>query len=239
MKLLIAEYLKDMELAWAASTQRSEKHRLNAVADLLNGDARALWDALEKRGMAPYARVTTWTRVCAFYDWSIENGKLTGPNPYAAFRRKYGRLFKNQYQRSVPSVVWTDAIRRIDALSDRGVREKALELVRTGMRYAEHGTYQDGQVTGKGDKRRRVFLPDGQHISSYVGSYDTFARKLARTGLKPHDLRKLFLNRMVEMGANTFELCELAGWNDLNTARSYIKANSQKLEKLAKRAVKE
>jgi hypothetical protein len=233
MRHLIAEYLKDMELAWSPATLRSERYRLAAVADLLDGDARKLWDSIQ--GQKPYSRVTTWTRVTAFYQWCLDNGRIQRSNPYAQFRAKNGRLFKNQYQRHVPDVVWADALRRIDSIPDSAVREKANELVRTGMRYTESFSLENGSVTGKGGKVRAVFLPDGSRSTSYRGSYATFWRKLARAGLKPHDLRKLYLNRAVELGANPFELMALAGWSHLNTAQSYVEANKTALGKLARR----
>lgn len=234
MKELITSYLDDMKLAWTPSTLRSERYRLNAVVEVLDGNPSRLWDLLESKGIKPYSRVTTWTRVTRFWDWLIEKGHRNGPNNYNGFRQRNARLFKNAYVRTSPSLSFEQANIKIGKLKDNQVRSKARELLQTGMRYSESFTLQDGRVVGKGGKSRRVFS-DSSVQASYNKSYSTFRRQLAECGLKPHDLRKLFLTELVNNGANEFELREIAGWSDLNTAASYIKVNENKLKDLVRR----
>ena len=99
------------------------------------------------------------------------------------------------------------------------------------MRFSEFQTIEDGVVVGKGGRRREIYVTDLPRPKGDV-SYGTFYRHLKEVGLKPHDLRKACLTRLVEQGANEFELCEIAGWRNLNTASSYIKANKAKLKAL-------
>lgn len=234
MKELITSYLDDMKLAWTPSTLRSEQYRLTAVSEVLDGNPTRLWDLLESKGTKSYSRVTTWTRVTKFWDWLIEKGHQDGPNDYDRFRKRNGRLFKNAYVRSNPSLSFEQANIKISQLKDSEVRAKARQLLETGMRYSESFTLQDGRVVGKGGKSRRVFS-DRELQTSFSKSYATFRRQLSSCGLKPHDLRKIFLTECVNKGANEFELKEIAGWSDLNTAASYIKTNEKKLKDLVRR----
>ncbi len=234
MQEFIEQYLEDMKLAWSASTLRSETYRLKAVSSYLNGDAKTLWNELEGQGMAPYARVTTWTRVTAFWDWLLEGEKAHGPNPYRIFRKKFARQFRHTYTKRIPSISFDEAKRRIERIHDNDIRSKALELLSTGMRYTESFTIEAGHVTGKGGKRRAVYH-SGSVPSTYSSSYSTFWRTLGRVGLKPHDLRKICMNKLVEQGANQFELCEIAGWSKIDTASSYIQGNKSSIKELMKK----
>jgi integrase len=220
---LMELYLADKLLAWAPSTLKSERYRLQAVALHLNGNADALWQSIKDNGA--YSRLTTWVRVTDFYQWCLDEGKLTGGNPYRAFRKKNARLFKNCYEKHVPTLSFDDAKVRIESLADASIRRRALEILFSGMRWAESGKHENGSVVGKGSKRRDVFVPEIQG-PEFTGCYETFRLALATVGMKPHDLRKLFLNRLVEMGANEFQLTQVAGWSSIATASSYIKVSS-------------
>ena len=232
----IDSYIQDMELRWSETTKRSERARLERWAPAIDGNPATLWAAV--RHLAPYSRTTTWTRVVAYVDWTIETGHQTGPNPYRAFRSKNFKQFKNTYQRRVPQLSFEEAVARINTLSAPGIREKALQLLYSGMRWSESLTLQDGWVIGKGGKRRRV-PQRAQGVSAPLSSsYHAFYRELRKVGLKPHDLRKLALNHYVAAGANPFELAAIAGWSSINTAQSYIETLGVRLEQLHQEAFK-
>jgi integrase len=237
MEALVTKYLESRQLAWSESTKRSEGYRLRAIQDELAGhDPLRLWNYLEKT-QKPYTRSTTWTRVCDFYDWAISRGHLDElkVNPFKVFREENARLFKNVYTKNIPTLTYDEALHKISYIKDTAVRTQALRLLTGGLRYTESNTLKDGFVVGKGGKRRRVYAqgPEG-HIENL--SYQTFAIKLkAETGLKPHDLRKIFLNEVVNKGGNEFDLVELAGWSSISTASSYIKANSDRARSLVEK----
>ncbi len=149
MKNLISAYLDDMKLAWATTTLRSERYRLFSVAEALDGDPMHLWGLLHS--LAPYSRLTTWTRVCMFWDWLLENKHRSGTNEYRIFKRKNAKLFKHVYVRRSPDITITEARAKINAISDFPSREKAKELLASGMRYSESLTLQDGWVDGKAE----------------------------------------------------------------------------------------
>jgi site-specific recombinase XerD len=230
MNQMIEMYLADKQLAWAPTTLKSESHRLHAAAPMLNGNPLKLWQSLEHHG--PYGRATIWTRVSDFWQWCLDNNHISGGNPYRAFKQKNARLFKNVYERKTPEISFEEARARIATIQDNDVRNLAEQLLASGMRVSEPKTRDaNGNVVGKGSKSRRVYgcnASDGYNVVNY----QKLRRALAAVGLKPHDLRKIFLTRLVELGANEFELCKVAGWESISTASSYIKANDERIKEL-------
>ena len=232
MDNLIQLYIDSKRYAWSATTVRSESYRLKSVAKLLNGDANLLWESIQH--LKVYARLTLWTRVTQYFEWLIEEGHINGPNPYKKWRQKNAKQFKNAYTKNVPTVTFEEAVQRISTIRREDIRRRAFELLGSGLRYSEAGKSSNGQVVGKGNKTRNIYKPEVAG-PDYQKSYETFRRELSRVGLKPHDLRKLALSRLVELGANEFELCEIAGWSNINTASSYIKTNQSKVRGLMER----
>lgn len=233
MMKLIDLYIESKQLAWALTTLRSEESRLHSVESALDDNPLTLWKELGRRGLKPYSKATLWTRVVDFYDWCIEEGHRQGPNPYKTFRKKNAKQFKNVYQKQLPEIGFEEARRRIETIKDPTIRGKALHLLSGGLRFAESFTQEDGRVVGKGGKVRAVYA---QSIEEGSGaSYQAVRRALARLGLKPHTLRKIFASRLVEVGANEFELCEVMGWKSLQTASSYVKARNERVRTLVEK----
>lgn len=231
--LLLASYLADFEFAWSKTTLRNEHYRLRAVLSELDGDPKRLWSHLEKTGVGKYTRKTVWTRVVHFWDWMLEKGHVEGSNGYREFKRQYARLFKNVYKRTAPTIDFDSAMSAIGRLPDAATKRKAIELLTSGCRFQESFTYCDGIVTGKGGKQRAVYMPkvDGP---AYDRGYHTFRNSLKKVGLKPHDLRKIWARKMAQ-NLNLWALCEAAGWESLETTRSYIN-NDQDMINKVKRA---
>ena len=66
-------------------------------------------------------------------------------------------------------------------------------------------------------------------------SYSTLWRELKKVGLKPHDLRKIAGSKFVELGLNEYDLLKVMGWNNIETAKSYIAPkNSEKIRNTLK-----
>lgn len=219
---MIEAYIESRKRAWADSTLRSERHRLNGVAGALDGDPEKLWQHLEASGMAPYARVTTWSRVTSFWQWAIEKGHVKNEgNLYSQFRRDNARLFKNTYQRSIPKISFAEAKERISRMAHSAVRETAQEFLSSGTRWIDAERQEGDIVVGKGGRRRRVAV---SRNGSLPVSYRTFLRQLEKeTGLKPHALRKIFATHMWRSGEfDVLEFMKMMGWNKLDTATSYI-----------------
>ncbi len=227
----IVEYIDDQKLAWAPTTLKSEKARLRAVAEHLDGDPMNLWTALSTRGA--YTRLTAWQRVTHFWMWCQEHGYAKeGANPYETFRTKNARQFKGAYKRKTPTITFDQARALCESLPDPAIRRRALTILGSGLRYAESGSVKaDGTVVGKGSKIRTIYSPDVDG-PEFTGTYFHFRKALATVGLKPHDLRKLFATRLVELGCNEHDLKELMGWQDIRMAQYYVSANKDRMRAL-------
>lgn len=217
MKTLIQKYLEDKKLAWSPNTLKSEEHRLNAVSDKLDGEANTLWDATQHLGA--YSRLTTWSRVCDFWDWALSEGHVSVPGNYRKFRKKNAKQFKveNVYVRKTPDISFEEAQARIQTLP-QDIREKASQLLSGGLRYSESFTLKDGRVVGKGGKLRSAFVAE----AGFKRCYRTFLRALHSVGLTPHMLRKICASRLAREGLGEADLCKAMGWSSFNTARSYL-----------------
>lgn len=231
--MYIEQYIESKKHAWAESTKRSELFRLRAVESSLTGDPELLFAKLEYLG--PYSRLTTWTRVTQYWEYLIEEGFKTGPNPYKVWRKKNARVFKNCYTKNKPTITYQEAEALIEKELTGDVQKLALQILHSGLRFNESRNFEADKVRGKGNKERQVYLHDSEQRNYNNVPYHTLSRGLAKIGLKIHDLRKLFLNRLVELGANPFELCEVAGWASIETASSYIKVNNDKIRELVSR----
>ncbi len=228
------QYVAEMASTWAESSVRSESQRLNRVMHLIDGDATKLWEGLQQHGA--YSRATLWTRVVAFWDWLIERGDRQPPNPYAVFRKKNKRCFSNVYVRKPCEVSYEDALSRIETIEAEDIRNTCKVLLGAGLRWMEPFTLtQDGYVTGKGGKVRKVYLPDVSGPLAERRRYSAVLRELKKLGLRPHKLRSIKMTDMVEQGANPFELKKFAGWSSLSTAESYVNARDERIQELAER----
>jgi integrase len=190
-----------------------------------------LWDELKRRGLSKYSVVTTWTRVTDFWQFLLDSKLKEGTNEYAEFRRKNELQFKNAYRPKTCGLTYKDALEAIARISRESSRLKATQLLEGGLRFTESLEVKDGAVVGKGGKTRDVFVSS---VNLEV-SYKTFLRDLHAVGLKPHDLRKVFLTALAQDGANEFELMEAAGWSSITPARSYINVNKKALSERVKR----
>lgn len=233
IKRYIEEYISDMQYAWSPSTMRSERHRLNGVAAVLDGKPQSLWDRIQN--LKPYTRTTVWTRVCRFWDWLLDKEYINGSNEYTSFRKRNRRFFKGSYRRVPSRFHFSEIDSRIQRILCPDSKAKANWILHNALRVSEFDTLKNGTVVGKGGHCRQIYNCGFSAPRKRV-SYSKFWRELKKVGLKPHDLRKAALTRLVEKGANEFELCAIAGWSDLNTAASYIRVNETKLKKLMESA---
>lgn len=224
MNILIDKYLSNHVTKWAASTLKSERSRLRALAPYLNGDPNHLWNSLQE--LSPYARKTAFVRAGAFWAW-VGNGDV-----YKNWMKTNPRLFANCYVKERLDISYDQALIAIESIEDNAIKRRALEIIQGAVRYCESMQPIGHQVIGKGGKIRSDFRP---HVEgpAYTGTYLGFWRALKKVGLKPHTLRKLALTRMAENGASLFDLMEVAGWSSPQTAASYIQPKKiQSLKKL-------
>ncbi len=218
----IAAYLASKTNSWAPSTLRSESARLMTIAPYLTGEPLLLWQRLER--LKPYSRSTTWTRVSAFWAFTFPGQ----PNPYVSFRSSNANFFKNAYTKERLCISFTEAKALIASIERVDIRTLALDILGSGCRFAESVQPKGkGTIMGKGSKVRSDLRSDAPLL--FTGSYFAFWRALKdATGIKPHTLRKLALNRAVENGATEADLMEIAGWSSIATAASYLQPKREK-----------
>lgn len=209
----IESYLESKKKAWSDTSLRTERSRLNAVKDVLNGNPDDLWAHCEEKKLSPYARATLFIRVASFWDFVSP-----GSNPYREWKKANGRLFKHVYQPKFPDISYEEAKARIAQISNEASRVKALQLLRGGLRWSESSTLRDGSVVGKGAKPRRVYC----EAVEYNAAYTTFYRHLRAVGLTPHMLRKIRATDLARKGMNAADLLATFGWQDIKTAQSYL-----------------
>ena len=224
---LIDQYLESLLGIWSDSTLRTARARLVSMrTPLSQGEPAKLWTSLAGR-LKPYSRCTSWIIVIGFVDWQIKQGMLQGPNKYREFKENNPKLFNNKYRRNLPQIGFSEALKRLRGLEHRASQEKALQLIYGGLRWTEsHEVSKDGICTGKGGKQRKIF--NYRDVQNTVPYY-TFRRQLAKVGLKPHDLRKIFASELVRRGIGPFELKEIMGWSSVSTAEFYINCDEEKL----------
>lgn len=231
---MIEKYIQSKSSIWAPTTIKSEKHRLKAIESALDGNPETLWKALQLHGR--YTRLTTWIRVIDY--WNQTHHTTNSTNPYHAYKQSNPTKFRRVYERRIPIITFEQAREQIGTIDDLEVRRQGLSLLYSGQRYSESiQVSTNGNVVGKGNKQRPDFRPETSE-GRYGKSYQTFRRRLSKLGLKPHDLRKICLSKLVELGANEFELMEIAGWSSIKVASSYIRTNRTKLNQLMGRLPK-
>ena len=216
---LVEKYLESKKNAWAPSTLKSERARLKILegVNLEETSGGVLWNKL--LAYDPYSRCTAFTRVSQLFSWGIDQGLLSGPNPFAQFREENARLFRNNYIRTYPKESFEEAKRKIATLPSP-YKEAALTILTSGLRISELRTLKDGKVIGKGNKTRAVYGPysEGTQVSQTV-----LRRHLATIGLKPHSLRKLAATEFYRRGLSERDMMEVFGWNSFETAKNYVK----------------
>lgn len=186
------------------------------------------WEKIQYQ--KPYSRTTTLYNVSAFYDWLEEAGyRDRGTNPYKEFRKNMRRVLQGSYVEKIPEITFEQAEKKCKAIPEKEHRVRALQLLYTGMRVSEPQTLKDGFVVGKGNKVRRVHTGKWDR-TDYSAPYWKFHEVLVKnTGLKPHDLRKIFAMRLVQKGIDPLALCQVMGWSDPRTALKYVKHGDESM----------
>lgn len=244
MTKLVDLYLESKELSWSPATFDSEAPRLKKLIrenEKRFNDPSALYKKLLDQGKKPYSIKTSFIRLADFTQWLIENGyKDDSNNHFQRFITKHGNLFKNAYVKENLEITYEEALKRIDSLGCREIREKAYQLLQGGLRFTESLSLSSGHVKGKGGRRRRVFVSKQLQSAKLSCSYHTFWRALKEIGLKPHMLRKLAATKWAESGADTFKIMQLGGWKSVQTAAGYIQDFDQNtLQEFAEECFKE
>jgi len=237
----IDAYIQSKKHSWSDTTKKSERARLSSLKESINLDPTTLYESLVKLGKKPYSIKTTFLRLKSFYDYLIDTGARTAPNLYQTFINENRRVFKYAYDRKPVQMSFDEGVKRIKNISDNACRRKALEIIGSGLRLSEYRAVDrdNGRVRGKGGKLRKISIPEITG-AEYLKSDTTFRRELARVGLRPHDLRKLFATRLLQEGVNIVDVARVLGHSSITTTEKYIQdSNSDSLHQQIQAGLKE
>jgi len=224
---LIESYLTAHTLAWAPTTLRSERARLNAVAHLIPQGAAHLYEQ-KQATLKPYALKTLFIRLA---DFELHVNKPWG---YRQFMQENARLFKHVYTREAINVSKDNISTLLSQLGSDSLVTLGFAVLRNGLRISELQSYDkaSGMVVGKGGRARRLLaaslLPDNRPSAREVAD---FRAALKKVGLKPHTLRKAAATLLARGGMQSQDLLHVMGWSSLQTAVSYLQP--QQDDKLA------
>ncbi len=230
MEELVEIYIESRKESWSDTTFKNERYRLRGVTIAMLHDPKALWDYLTKdRKLKPYSAKIAFVRAGEVLEYAIREGLMKrGPNVIKDWMRDHENKFKNSYVKKEVELTYDEALSRIHRIERDDIREKALQLMGTGMRYKESTTLtKSGRVVGKGGLVRDV--PGGKEMQNDFGlSYHTFLRHLKLIGLTPHMLRKLAATKAKEMGASDADMMKAFGWKTNSMLAQYEQAHRQK-----------
>jgi integrase len=228
--VLSDEYILSKRMAWARTSLKNERARLNAHAWRVEQEPAQAYEELVKK-MKPYSIKTTFVRLGEFYQWMIENDKIPpAKNKWKMFLDSHANLFKHAYQSERITINFNEAKMRILTIEDMGCRYASLQLLEGGLRYCELRTYNGESVIGKGSKPRDVYLREELRNFRYKDSYTKLYKRLKAVGLKPHTLRKLCATELSnQIGVSDIDICEIFGWESIETSKKYRQPKRKEL----------
>lgn len=230
VETLIKKYIKSKEGSWSPTTLRTEAYRLRGLKKEHLIDPETLWNYLKKeRGLKPYALKTSYIRASELAEYAMRTGFLPkGANLLKEYMRDHALKFRAAYEHRPVGISFSEAAERINSLP-AGIREKAVQLLATGMRISESMSLsEEGTVVGKGGRVRVIPLASEYAAKEFDKSETTLRRALKKIGLTPHQLRKLCATELVKHGASEADLMQIMGWRTSQMAAVYVQAERQR-----------
>lgn len=220
---MIDKYLESKKYAWSPTTIKTVESKLKANSELLNKPVNEVYEAM--KGKYGAYTIKQYLIIMDGYRQWRSKGKDT---QFRAFLKSNARIFRSAYDKKKVSLSYSEAAKRISTIEDDIVRRSCDFLLRSGVRISEASKSAD-TVVGKGNKTRKVYV----EVPNKIANQSQIRRALGKLGLTPHDLRKLCATRLVEKGVSPQDLCEIMGWNSLETAYRYLQpSKDSKLKEL-------
>jgi hypothetical protein len=233
-RAMIEEYVQSKANSWSEKMKLNTRNQLagfDGDTVLANDGARLYKFFTEERKLKPYSIKTYFVIVGEFVDWAMEQGHISRSfNNVKLYMKHNARLFKRVYAPQPVKHTLDEVLAKLKLIKSDETREKAGQLIRTGMRWEESFTLTpEGEVTGKGNAKRfvRTATPEDAAIR-FTKTYQTFKVHLAEVGLKPHDLRKAHALWLAESGAHIGELMAFMGWRSMQSAASYLQTAKER-----------
>lgn len=227
---LINCYLLSKRNAWARTSLKNERSRLNKHGPRVYEDPETVYEALRASGMCNHSIKTTFVRLGQFFQWLVDEDKIApAKNPWKRFIKANALQFKYAYKTERLTVTFEEAKARIHTLEDP-YKTASLLLLEGGLRYCELRTFDGEQVIGKGSKPRSVYLREELRSFRWNGSYSALYVRLKEIGLKPHTLRKLCATQLSNQpGVSDIDICEVFGWESIETSKKYRQPKRREL----------
>lgn len=219
----VQQYINSKAHAWAPSTLRSELARLRKALPFLRATPIDSYQALQAE-CSPYSLKTLFIRL-----GELERATY-GTDNYKQFMRSHANLFKNAYKPKKVAFTFKEALELLEqALTGTPELQAAKLMLSSGLRVHEALKYDgSGSVVGKGAKKRPVFSKTHDIVNGKTNYFRVY-RKLAKIGLKPHDLRKLAATQLASSGEVTAaDLLEVFGWSNIQTATNYLQPSKER-----------
>lgn len=217
---MIDRYLSAHKNAWSKTTLLTEASRLRRLGPDFTRRPEDVLPAWEAKYSA-YTLKQNCIRAAHFIDWCLAEGLMSGTNQWRVYLSRSKSKHKHAYKAKRVDMSFEEAAKAITECDPR-VRGAAEALLKSGLRISELARVVDGRVVGKGGRERFTVLEQG--IKANV---QLLRQELARFGLTPHSLRKLFLTRCAERGASPQDLCAIAGWSTIQTAFWYLQPQAE------------
>lgn len=212
----IDKYLESKQYSWAPSTLKKAGYSLHKHG----------WRVFEQKPeeayvtlrdeIQPYTLRTVFVYLAGLATYC---GKEAYKD-YIEFPKTHANLFKNAYSNKAELLSERTSKLLHDTDVDPDVAMVVDTLINTGMRISEVYTYSNGYVIGKGGKMRKVY---GEvKLPAVLPSYHKVYRALKARGFKPHDLRKIFLTRLLQGGIDIHDVAHIAGHSSIQTTMRYL-----------------
>lgn len=230
------KYLDVYKNRWDVKTVNCKQSMLNQLSTKL-GDCNAeTFFSYIDSNLASYSRVTYISLAADYYSWLIETNRKSGVNAIKALRKCKANNYKNAYQRKITGIRFEECEEKIHGIQDAKVKEICFDLLRSGLRVSELFSVNGNVVEGKFGLKR-PFLGS---VTCQVGEIhpNTIRNHLAKVGLKPHDLRKAFVTKLIDAGLNLPDVASAVGHKSFKTTALYFQPKKdQVLRDLVKGAL--
>lgn len=228
LKTLVQAYLDEQSTVWSPTTHKSAVCRFKLLMtddmelESLNQPLQVYIKLKDERGLSPYTIKTTLVLFAAFVDYLVEREYIKN-NQLRMWMKKNKQLFRNAYEDKYTRISWDDFIREYSGAV--GEYKTALGLMGfAGCRISELATFDGTTVLGKGNKRRKVFVPV-EIKESRISQNNTWLRR--RLVHSPHEYRKLAADKWLRSGLDIKTVQTLLGHTSILSTQRYLRPMEQ------------
>lgn len=212
----INDYLESKKPVWSATTYTATRSRLKHYDSKLT--PTQLYEKLVNKPYGKYYIKTVFINIANFMDWSAEQG-CSNINEYKKFMADCPQLFRNVYEDKYTDLTLEGFLEEYNEAT--GAFKDVLALLGfAGCRLCELYTFDGISVLGKGNKRRRVYLPIPIANNPLTLS-ESYIRKRLR--YNPHSYRKLAADTLLRNGVDIKSIQTVLGHASITATQRYLR----------------